>query len=254
MQIEKLTLSKKLCALALIVLLSSCTPVNHVYNIDGKPTNISFSISSDEIKKIADSSIVASNNQFGLKLFAEIVKEEKNNNVFISPASVALALQMAYNGADKETKEEMAKALELNTLTLDDVNNLNKLLIKKLNNPTPDIQLNVVNSIWGGKGRMTFNPDFKTKLMNYYNAESNELDFASPKTLELINKWASNNTNGKITDLIDKIDDKVVSYLINAVYFKSNWTEKFKEAETKTLDFTLSDGTKNKVPLGKIKK
>ena len=160
--------SRKLCALALIVLLSSCTPVNQVYNIDGKPTSISFSISSDEIKKIADSSIVASNNQFGLKLFAEIVKEEKNNNVFISPASVALALQMAYNGADKETKEEMSKALDINTLTLDEVNNLNKLLIKKLNNPTPDIQLQVVNSIWGGKGRMIFNPDFKTKLMNYY--------------------------------------------------------------------------------------
>ncbi|MFN8576584.1 MAG: serpin family protein [Candidatus Sericytochromatia bacterium] len=242
--------SKKLCALVLAILLNACSPVNQSYTIDGKPKEVvSFSISSDDIKKITDSSIVNSNNKFGLKLFSDLVKEEKNKNVFMSPASVALALQMSYNGADKETKDEMAKALEINNLSLEDANNLNKLLIKKLNNPAPDVQLKVANSLWGAKGRIVFKDNFKTTLDKFYNAESKELDFALPKTLEDINKWASNNTNGKITDLIDKIDENVVSYIINAVYFKSNWTKKFKESDTKEGDFLLSDGTKKKVKM-----
>lgn len=241
--------SKRICALVIAVLLNACSPVNQSYTIDGKPNVVSFSISSDEIKKISDSSIVSSNNQFGLKLFSALVKEEKDKNIFISPASVALALQMAYNGADKETKDEIAKTLEVSNLSIEDVNNLNKLLIKKLNNPAPDIQLKVANSLWGAKGRITFKNDFKSSLLSYYNAESKELDFGDAKTLDLINKWASNNTNGKITDLIDKIDSDVVSYIINAVYFKSNWTEKFKESDTRNEDFTLTDGSKKSVPM-----
>ena len=55
--------------------------------------------------------IVESDNRFGFKLFKEIVKEEKDQNVFVSPLSVAMALGMTYNGASGETQEAMQQTL-----------------------------------------------------------------------------------------------------------------------------------------------
>ena len=53
--------------------------------------------------------LVESDNKFGLKLFKEIVNEEKDKNVFISPLSVSMALGMTYNGAAGTTQEAMQK-------------------------------------------------------------------------------------------------------------------------------------------------
>ncbi|MFN8576583.1 MAG: serpin family protein [Candidatus Sericytochromatia bacterium] len=214
------------------------------------PPDKTFTLTAQELKEVTDSGIVTANNKFGVNLFLDLVKEQKNENIFISPASVALALQMTYNGADQETKTEMAKALEVSGLSLDNVNNLSKLLIKKLNNPAPDVQLKVANSLWGGKGRITFKDEFKNNLINFYGATSKELDFSDSKSLDIINQWASDNTNEKIPKVIDEIPPEIITYLMNAIYFKANWTTKFKTENTlKDSDFNLSDGTKKKHPL-----
>ncbi|MFN8576585.1 MAG: serpin family protein [Candidatus Sericytochromatia bacterium] len=247
--------SKKLCASILAILLNSCSfesiyPQNNSKVDINNKTKSFGTLNENEIKAVTDSGIVTANNKFGVNLFLDIVKEQKNENIFISPASLSLALQMTYNGADKETKDEMAKVLEISSLPLEDVNNLNKLLIKKLNNPAPDIQLKVANSLWGGKARINFKDEFKSSLTNYYSANSQELDFSDSKSADIINQWASDNTNGKITKVIDEIPSDIIAYLMNAIYFKANWTTKFKEENTlKDSDFNLSDGKKKKHPL-----
>lgn len=241
--------SKKLYVLVIVAIISACSPINQTYTIDGKPKSISFSITADEIKKVSDSSIVKADNAFGLKLFADLAKEKKNENIFISPTSIAIALQMAYNGADADTKDEMAKALEIDKLNLADVNNLSQLLIKKMNNPASDVTLKVANSIWGGKGRITFRDQFKNDLTKFYNAESAELNFSDPVTVTAINNWASQNTNGKVPKVIDEISSDVVAYLMNAVYFKADWTTKFDKNQTQNREFTIADGTKKNVPM-----
>ena len=72
--------------------------------------------------------LVAANTRFGFKLFSEIAKQDAGKNVFISPFSVAAALAMTYNGASGETRQAMAETLELNGMSLDEVNQANAAL------------------------------------------------------------------------------------------------------------------------------
>ena len=62
--------------------------------------------------------LVDANNKFGFKLFSEIQKSQSNENVFISPISIAIALSMTYNGAAGETQEAMAKTLNFQGMSL----------------------------------------------------------------------------------------------------------------------------------------
>src|SRR5215210_9109418 len=59
-----------------------------------------------------DPRLVEANTKFGLKLYGEVLKGSTGNNVFVSPASVGLCLAMVYNGAEGETRQAMARALE----------------------------------------------------------------------------------------------------------------------------------------------
>src|SRR5690606_24312086 len=69
------------------------------------------------------------------------------------------------------------------------------------------------------------------------------LDFASASAPKVINNWVSDRTNGKIPTIIDQISPDMLMFLINAIYFKGSWQEKFDVSETSQMPFTKNDGT-----------
>jgi serpin B len=193
--------------------------------------------------------LVESNDRFGLKLFKEIVKEEKDKNIFISPLSVSMALGMTYNGAAGTTREAMQKTLELSGLTIEEVNKSYKSLLELLSQLDPKVRLQIANSIWYRKG-MSFEQEFIDLNKAYFDALVSELDFDDPKAAETINGWVDENTNGKITQIVDPpIDPMMVMFLINAIYFKGTWTYEFDKELTKDADFFLADGSKSRCKL-----
>jgi serine protease inhibitor len=196
-----------------------------------------------------DSKIVAANNKFGFKLFSELLKKDSGKNIFISPPSISFALSMTYNGANGTTKEDMAKALEIKDLSLEEANKENNALIRTLINLDDQVKLDIANSLWGRKG-IEFNPTFIKNNQDFYKAEVASLDFASPEAAKTINQWVSDNTQKKIEKIVDdKIDPSTLLFLINAIYFKGSWTEKFDKTLTKDRTFTLSDGKTKQHPM-----
>jgi serine protease inhibitor len=188
--------------------------------------------------------LIESDNNFGLKLFKKIIKEEGDSNVFISPLSVAMALGMTYNGANGETQEAMQQALELNGFTLEEVNQSYKHLIELLTGLDPKVKFQIANSIWYRLG-LTPRKEFLDLCKKYFDALVKGLDFSQPDAADTINGWVEEKTNGKIKDLVNKpIDPYIVMFLINAIYFKGDWTYQFDEAETRDDWFYLPDGSK----------
>lgn len=182
-----------------------------------------------------------SNNKFGFKVFKEIVKEQADENIFISPMSISYALGMTFNGADGKTKEEMAKTLEFGNLTDSEINASFKALMKKLMELDPKVMMEIANSIWY-RENVDVLKKFKEVNQDYFQAEIRNMDFSRPQTVEIINNWVSENTKGKITEVIDKIDDLAMMYLINAIYFKGSWTDEFKKARTRNDKFFIAEG------------
>ncbi|MDH4155948.1 MAG: carboxypeptidase regulatory-like domain-containing protein [candidate division Zixibacteria bacterium] len=185
--------------------------------------------------------------RFGIKLFQEILRTDFGSNVFISPASAAIALAMVYNGADGLTKDEMQQALQLQGFTLEDVNAANAVLKTALA-ADPTVVLSVANSIWM-RHDFDFREDFLERTRLYYDAAVERLDFADPEAPKIINAWVAENTNQRIKKIIGAISRRDIMFLINALYFKGMWTHPFDTNHTHEGDFTLLDGNRKKHPL-----
>jgi serine protease inhibitor len=191
----------------------------------------------------AEKSLLQSDNKFGFKLFQEVVKEEKDKNVFISPLSVSLALCMTYNGANGSTQEAMQNTLELNGLTLQEVNESYQHLIKLFSELDPNVLFQIANSIWYRQG-WSFEEEFIQLNKTYFNSTVSGLDFSDPHSADVINNWVSENTKGKITSIIDPpIDPSMVMFLIDAIYFKGTWTYQFDKNATREWPFSLPDNS-----------
>ncbi|MCJ7645926.1 serpin family protein [bacterium] len=203
---------------------------------------------SGETNQVFDDRLVSANTIFAFKLFAEIVKQDTGKNIFISPASVAIALAMTYNGAGGETKRAMTKTLELQGMSLEEVNRANAALRAILENLDPKVQLNIANSLWARKG-ILFKPVFIKRNEDFYGAEVATLDFDDPTAPSTINSWVSKKTKGKINKIIENISPDAILFLINAIYFKGNWTVEFAKKKTKELPFYLLDGRQKDCPM-----
>jgi serpin B len=195
-----------------------------------------------------DNKLAAANTQFGFKLFDQLVKQNAGKNIFVSPSSVAFALAMIYNGAGGETQQQMATALALQGMSLQEVNQANAALRAALAGADPSVQLNIANALWARKG-VTFKPEFLKRNQDFYAAEVSDLDFAAPSATATINDWVKNKTNAKIDKIVDKLDPSAILFLANAIYFKGKWTTPFDKAKTKEGAFTLLNGAQKKHPM-----
>ncbi|AFZ00118.1 serpin family protein [Calothrix sp. PCC 6303] len=195
-----------------------------------------------------DPKLVAANTKFGFKLFSEINQENKEENIFISPSSVAIALAMTYNGAQGKTQQAMVKALELQGLNLQQINSSNAALKSLLENPDTQVQLTIANSLWANQ-QVAFKADFLQRNRDFYKAVVSNIDFSSADTLDIINGWVRENTKGKIEKIVDAIDPNQAMFLINAIYFKGSWTNAFDAKQTTESQFYLASGQAKKHPL-----
>lgn len=192
--------------------------------------------------------LVAANTGFAFTLYRQVLAEDAGKNVFMSPASISIALTMAYNGADGTTKEAMARTLAFGDMPLEEVNQANQILLSNLAYADSRVRLAIANSLWA-RERMPFYPDFIERNRTYYGAEITNLDFSDPNTVKTINAWVNRNTNGKIPTIIERIPEEMILYLINAIYFKGMWRDEFDPKETQNEQFSLLDGSKKTVPV-----
>ena len=124
---------------------------------------------------------------FSFRLFDQLVKQDGGENIFISPLSVAIALAMAFNGAEGETRAAMAKSLGIEELSLEEVNDTIAALRSNLTRSGPKVELAIANSLWANPG-VDFNTDFLERNRQFYEAEITSLDFENPAAPDVINQ------------------------------------------------------------------
>jgi serine protease inhibitor len=191
--------------------------------------------------------VAAADNAFGFRLLNAVQKTIPSGNVVLSPVSLALNLSMVLNGAGGQTRQEMLAALSLRESELGAINAANAQLIKVIRTPANNITLSVANSLWVDSRRATLRPDYVKRTQAWYDAEMTDLDFSNPSAATRVNSWASKETHGRIPKVIDRIDPADLVLLLNAVYFKGQWTHKFDKAQTQQRDFELAGGSVKQV-------
>lgn len=222
------------CGIDKIVGLLEDTKEGQQYSFNAEPRELK----PEEVK------LTTANNHFGFKLFKEIILEDKDKNVFISPLSISMALGMTYNGAAGTTEEAMRNTLEYGDLTQQEINESYRYLSVMLANLDPMAKFQIANSIWYRLGHYV-PPEFININRTYFDAEVSALDFGDPNAKDIINNWVNEKTNGKIKEIVTDSDMyAALMFLINAIYFKGTWKYEFDPDDTQDALFNLFDGTK----------
>ncbi|MBR3452621.1 MAG: TonB family protein [Muribaculaceae bacterium] len=193
--------------------------------------------------------LLDNNNDFACNLFRAINRNRKlsDGSIVVSPISVSYLLGMLNEGADGKTRQQITDVLGLHR-SVQETNEYFKKMMSMAASVDSTVALNVANSIFINSG-YSIMPQYKADMQRYYNAQCEALDFTKRSSLDRINNWCKTNTGGMIPAILDELSPSTVMYLLNAVYFKASWSQKFDSKETRERPFTGQNGTTVKLPM-----
>jgi len=182
--------------------------------------------------------------EVALRLFKEELKniERSSDNVLISPTSIISALGMTTYGMEGNTIKQLEEAFGIGR------GHLNYYNSEYLSNTSDDLK--IANSIWfTNADHFKVNDAFLYFNDDFYGADIYETAF-DENTLNSINRWVEEKTDGTIKKMLDQIPEEAVMYLINALVFEAEWEEQYKEHQIwEDSIFTTSDGEKQKISM-----
>lgn len=230
----------KLILITIIMfILSSCTtPVNLT-------NNISFKENKADVQSI--STISNAVNVSGINILKNCAEKDNNKNIIISPLSIYTVFSLLSNGAQGETKDEIYKAFYLNKNINSNMNNLLNYL-NQSNNKTGYENtgyINIYNSVWFDSSFKVAD-DFINISKSYYNSDIFKEKLSDNSTVNDMNKWVYEKSDGLIKKPFEKLSDDDRMLLVNLVNFKGKWTNVFDKSKTKEDNFYLKDNSQVK--------
>lgn len=232
---------KLLCLVGLFCLMTGCSDDDGGSNVAKERKDIALSRAEEQL---ADEST-----DFAFRFFQQVNKSETEKpNWMVSPLSASMTLGMISNGASGNTLEEIKTALGFSNFDLDGLNTYYQKLTTELLDLDNTTRLNIANSIWLNNGFSVYD-SFVNVNKNMYGAQVDCLDFASSDAADAINRWCADKTNGKIKEVVVSVPDEISIYLLNALYFKGIWKQKFNSSDTRKEAFNNVDGSTSEVPM-----
>ena len=191
---------------------------------------------------VEEQELVTSINTFAFDLIRDQAEYHPRDNVFLSPYSINLALSMTLNGATSTTLENIHRGLKHEVITPLEINKAYSELTPFLQQLDRRVDFTLATALWYDRQLHT-QPRSQDILSAYYQANVSDLAFGRRKSPDVINKWVQEQTNDRITGLVDKLDPEASMYVTSAVQFTGGWTVPFKEENTAPGTFYLPNGT-----------
>ncbi len=226
-------------AIAMAALVAGTASCEKMGNKDNPYKSLELSTKSREFARMG--------NTFAFN-YIDRVFAEGTGSCIVSPLSMQFLLGMTLNGAQGATADEIASVLGYGAGEVDAVNEYCKAMLKQLPGLDRKTKFSIADA-FAVNGNFKCQASFREAIKKYYEAEIFEL---SPNGgVDQINKWCSAHTNGMIPKIIDMIPPQTMAYLLNAMYFKSEWSEKFPTRNTALESFTTASGIDKKMKMMK---
>ena len=243
------------------LMMSSCNKENNAEPVIDPVVDPVVTPEKNEWKPItltrAQQEMVQANNEFAFNLFRAVALprpagpcDGKPQSIILSPISITYALGMLNNGATGETAKQINDVLGFADTGADGINAFCRKMLTEAPALDKLTKVMIANTIYMNKPYQ-LKPMFVELAKQYYDAEPETRDFHDGQTCKVINKWCNDHTNGMIPEVLseDAFNPDAVSYLLNAIYFKGTWSQKFDKANTKDETFTGEDGSQRQLPM-----
>lgn len=185
--------------------------------------------------------------RFAFKLFREFTHTGGASDIFFSPSSVMSCLTLVHELASGETRESMAKALEISGL--DRVAMETEIaLLRAAFNSRSEAEISFANAVFLGR-LAQIDSQLRAKFTSLYSAELSVLDFSIPDAVETINKWVNTKTKGKIREIVRELSPLTALFALNAVYFKGRWRDPFEKELTRDRPFSNASEAIKQLPM-----
>ena len=230
---------KALFPIAAVLLLAACTP--DIDLEEGKPLKPLTLTTKQQ-------TFVDAGNDFSFR-FLDEVEAVTGEDYVISPLSMQFLLGMILDGAKGATADEICATLGYGEGEAAEVDAYARTMLDQLPAMDNKTKLTMANAIIVDQG-FTLNDSYSSNVREFYDAEVSNLPFSDREgSAAIINKWCSDHTEGLIPKILDETDPDMLAYLLNALYFKSQWRSKFDVAATSEEKFSYSDGSTGSVKM-----
>lgn len=176
--------------------------------------------------------------QFAVELLRQ--SRGEGENTLLSPLSVALALGMTSAGAGGDTFAAFADLFGIDQGLL---SSYCLALMEDYSHLGGSTQSTLVNSIWCDPD-LSLKNEFVITCREYFGAQLFHADLQDPHTVDSVNHWVKEATQGLIPQAVEEFDDQAVLALVNAIYLKNQFTRPFETPHSEwTMNFHNADGT-----------
>ncbi|TNN35335.1 Heparin cofactor 2 [Liparis tanakae] len=196
------------------------------------------------------------NAHFGFNLYRSLRNDvNQSDNILLAPAGISVAMGMMSLGAGPGTRDQIYGALGfadfVNASHHYDNATVHKLFRKlthRLFRRNFGYTLRSVNDVYV-KRAVAVNEAFRAQTKAYYFAEPQSVDFGDPAFLNKANRRILKLTKGLIKEPLKSVDPNMVLMLLNYLYFKGTWEQKFPKEMTHYRNFRVTDKTSVRVPM-----
>lgn len=203
----------------------------------------------DEANNTSAQAVAQGANDFAFRFSAQMLKTAGTENFVCSPYSAWMPLAALLNATNDAEKDALLQALGTAGIGEEDVNNAVSRMLYSLNKAAnaefyegeQHTPLSVVNAVFVGQNQQ-LNNEFAQIFLDYFRGEMMQVDFGAPSAVQAVNDWASEKTNGLITDVVTEFDPATVAALANAIYFSDRWDREFDPEQTREDVFYAPGG------------
>ena len=194
----------------------------------------------------SEQAMVEGINGFGIDFLKAASAEMADGNLMYSIPCISTSLSMIANMMTEESQNEMSESLGVEISQLDALNSLNSRIAKQISYVDEDVRTNMANSTWLAKG-IGFNEGFINTMKESYGAEIFVVEPTAVATMESMNAWVSEKTDGMINSFFNgRLPEFKIAFL-NAMYFNGAWTDRFDRDRTAADKFKCYNGIESDV-------
>uniref|UniRef100_A0A8C3W986 Serpin family I member 2 n=1 Tax=Catagonus wagneri TaxID=51154 RepID=A0A8C3W986_9CETA len=192
------------------------------------------------------------NTEFAVDLYQAICLSYKNN-IIISPLGTTLALGMIHLGAKGKAEQQIRQTLKFQETSTGEEFSVLKSFFSAISEKKQEFTFNLANALYLQEG-FTVKEQYLHGNKEFFQSAIKLVDFQNAKACaETISTWVESKTDGKIKDMFsgEEFGPLTRLVLVNAIYFKGDWKQRFRKEDTQLMNFSQKDGAAVKVPMMK---